>query len=844
MRDSEFRSNSALADSSMLIARGSAGLWAALGAVLAAALAIIAVVSAETSEPLILTAMAFLATLGVFFLLGLAAGNVRISERTTDADVVGALAQGFADGLCITTLDGRRVYANRAFEETLGRPAGGRWTTLESYFAGEPQAAEALFRLTRAATRGESRTEEFRVRGVLDGQRHSRWYRLSVSRLDMPRGRDELGPLVLWRIIDVSDDRRREADTLRSLEASLAQYESLPIGILSADEDGRIQQVNGMLADWLGLSTESLARGLHLADIASGDAAALLRLLSREVGEVPRKLEIDLIREDGVAWPATLVLLPRRAASGPAITAAVLARSHDEPASGAAQSTETRFARLFQSAPFGIAIVASNGRIVSSNAAFARLLLDGKGGQAGWAIDVLTRGVEPERRSEVEAALSEALAGKANVAPLEITVGEAREFTRRVFFSPLTRGTGAESAILYIIDVTEQKALEAKFAQSQKMEAVGKLAGGIAHDFNNVLTAIIGFSDLLLHARKPSDPGYRHIVNIKSSANRAAGLVSQLLAFSRRQTLKPEVIRLSEQLTDTAVLLNRLLGEKIELKILPGRDLWDVKADRTQLDQVIVNLAVNARDAMPDGGLLVIRTRNIGERESQRLESQGLPTGEYVLIEVEDNGQGMSPEVQAKIFEPFFTTKGVGKGTGLGLATVYGIVKQTGGYVFVESTVGQGTTFRIYLPRYQSSGEDELASETEARKERQDMTGTGRVLLVEDEDAVRGFASEALKRQGYEVLQATTGAEAIELMQSTEGKVDLVVSDVIMPEMDGPSMYNVLRATTPDLKIIFMSGYPDEAFKNALDPDAKFAFLQKPFSLAQLAAKVKEELAR
>jgi two-component system cell cycle sensor histidine kinase/response regulator CckA len=248
---------------------------------------------------------------------------------------------------------------------------------------------------------------------------------------------------------------------------------------------------------------------------------------------------------------------------------------------------------------------------------------------------------------------------------------------------------------------------------------------------------------------------------------------------------------------------------------------------------------------MPDGGLLTIRTRNVGERESQRLERQGLPLGEYVLIEVEDTGHGMPAEIQDKVFEPFFTTKGVGKGTGLGLSTVYGIVKQTGGYIFVESTEGKGTIFRVYLPRHEVEEEDGVEGEKSEKKGRQaDMTGTGRVLLVEDEDAVRNFAFEALKRQGYEVLQASTGAEALEMMEGNDHPIDLVVSDVIMPEMDGPTMYKMLRDRSPNLKIVFMSGYPDDAFRNALDSDTKFAFLQKPFSLAQLASKVKEELSR
>jgi two-component system cell cycle sensor histidine kinase/response regulator CckA len=375
------------------------------------------------------------------------------------------------------------------------------------------------------------------------------------------------------------------------------------------------------------------------------------------------------------------------------------------------------------------------------------------------------------------------------------------------------------------------------------MEAVGKLAGGIAHDFNNVLTAIIGFSDLLLQTHRPTDPAHRDILNIKHSANRAAGLVRQLLAFSRRQTLQAEVLQLGEVITDLHALLNRAIGEKIELKILSGRDLWYVKADKSQFEQVIINLAVNARDAMPDGGRLTIRTRNLTERESLRLGSMSVLPGEYVVVEVEDTGTGMSPEVMAKIFEPFFSTKEVGKGTGLGLSTVYGIVRQTGGYVFPESEIGKGTTFRVYLPRHIPDGV-EVPSPRPTQAKPTDLTGTGRVLLVEDEDAVRNFAARALTRQGYVVLEAATGMEAIEVMEREHGKVDIVVSDVVMPEMDGPTLLKELRKTNPALKFIFVSGYPDDAFKRSLDENEEFAFLPKPFTLPQLAAKVKEQLAR
>ena len=323
-----------------------------------------------------------------------------------------------------------------------------------------------------------------------------------------------------------------------------------------------------------------------------------------------------------------------------------------------------RLTRVFQSAPFGIATADAGGRIVTANAAFMRMFaVEGRG------VPTTVAGLVPDGEEEVgrelAKALERAVSGRTGGAPIEVFFGSQRELARRVYVNALGVGPRArEGAVLYAIDATEQKALELKFAQSHKMEAVGKLAGGVAHDFNNVLTAIIGFSDLLLQTHRQTDPAYRDIMNIKSSANRAASLVRQLLAFSRRQTLQPEVLELSEILTDLAPLLNRTLSEKIELKIVSGRDLWHVKADRSQFDNVIINLAVNARDAMPNGGCLTIRTRNVSERDSLKAVGLGVTAGEYVLIEVEDTGVGMTPEVMAKIFEPFFSTKEVGKGTG------------------------------------------------------------------------------------------------------------------------------------------------------------------------------------
>jgi two-component system, cell cycle sensor histidine kinase and response regulator CckA len=380
---------------------------------------------------------------------------------------------------------------------------------------------------------------------------------------------------------------------------------------------------------------------------------------------------------------------------------------------------------------------------------------------------------------------------------------------------------------------------------------VGQLAGGIAHDFNNVLTAIIMASDLLLTNHRPSDPSFPDIMNIKQNANRAASLVRQLLAFSRKQTLRPEVLNLTDALADLRMLLARLVGNDIALTIDHGRDLWPVKADIGQFEQVVVNLAVNARDAMPDGGSITIRTRNLSREEAARLPQRELVAGDYVAIEVSDTGTGMSQEVMDKIFEPFFTTKEVGKGTGLGLSTVYGIVKQTGGFIYCDSVLGSGTTFRILLPRHvpeaPAAAEPGAAvttpvAPTPQQEENRDLSGTATVLLVEDEDAVRMGGVRALESRGYTVHEASSGVEAMEIYRELGGKVDIVVSDVVMPEMDGPTLLGELRKIDPDVKFIFVSGYAEDAFARNLPEDAKFGFLPKPFSLKQLATVVREML--
>jgi two-component system cell cycle sensor histidine kinase/response regulator CckA len=420
-----------------------------------------------------------------------------------------------------------------------------------------------------------------------------------------------------------------------------------------------------------------------------------------------------------------------------------------------------------------------------------------------------------------------------------------------------------------VLDTTGQRVTENQRDQAEKMKSVGQLAGGIAHDFNNVLSAIMMATDFLLNAHKPTDPSFGDIMQIKQNANRAASLVRQLLAFSRRQTLRPQVMDLSETLSDLGMLLKRLLGERVALEVKHARDLWPVKADVSQFEQVIVNLAVNARDAMPDGGKVAIRTANVPAAEAGMLNLNGMPAAEYVLVEVSDNGTGIPPDIIGKIFDPFFSTKEVGKGTGLGLSTVYGIVKQTGGFIYPVSEVGKGTTFRIFLPRHVPGVEEtdgkaadektaalpetaapgiaaaqpSAAPAKPAAAATADLTGTGTILLVEDEEGLRALNARGLKSRGYTVLEAENGVDAVSVFEQHSGAVDLVVSDVVMPEMDGPTLLKELRKRNPQLKIVFVSGYAEEAFAKSLPEGQQFSFLAKPFTLKQLIAQVKETMA-
>ncbi|MEZ5797308.1 MAG: ATP-binding protein [Paracoccaceae bacterium] len=402
---------------------------------------------------------------------------------------------------------------------------------------------------------------------------------------------------------------------------------------------------------------------------------------------------------------------------------------------------------------------------------------------------------------------------------------------------------GRSGALAVLSDATALKKLEAQFTQSQKMQAIGQLAGGIAHDFNNLLTAISGHCDLLLLHHDRDDGDYADLEQIRQNANRAAGLVNQLLAFSRKQTLKPARLDLQEVLSDLTHLLNRLVGERVTLRLAHDPLLGPIRADKRQLEQVLMNLVVNARDAMPEGGAIRIETEALTLDEACIRDKATVPAGEYSVIRVIDTGTGIAPDKLPKIFEPFFTTKRVGEGTGLGLSTVYGIVKQSGGYIFVSSEPGRGTVFELYFPVHeQTEAELTPAPAEEAQKKLMMRNGEGVVLLVEDEAPVRAFASRALRMRGYTVLEAENAEEALKTLEDPGLEVDVFVTDVVMPGLDGPSWVKQALEHRPNVKVVFVSGYAEDILSADQARIPNSVFLPKPFTLNDLTTTVQGQL--
>jgi two-component system cell cycle sensor histidine kinase/response regulator CckA len=845
--------------------RGSIGMVLLVAVLLIGAAAGLMFVGREQAEPYVLAMLAVLGMIGIFSLFATAAGILRVTGRDKASPMLRAVADGGSDGILVTDPGGRVVYANAAYRALTDAVGTDDARPVERVFLGDPEVSEAIYRLVKAAREGRRLQEEVRVVAPRGGE-PARWLRMRVRPLG-DKGRD--ARTAVWTVADVTRDRDRHETAFLGLQHAIDYLDHAPAGFFSVDASGHIGYLNATLADWLGHDLAQIGSGgLRLTDIVPGESVSLLTQFNGEPGEVKTDtLDLDLKTRAGKTLPVRLYHKVAFAADGApgASRTLVLNRARDD-GTDPQRAAEVRFIRFFHNTPLAIAAVDKAGRIGRANALAARLFHGNAEGRSIFNV------VNAGDRGALEAAIAKAARGQADIAPIDAALAapdtaepaaKARnpahaenERWARFFVTPVgdAQGDDHEAAIVYALETTEQRNLQHQFNQTQKMESIGELAGGTAHEINNLLNIILLATDFLLTTHRPTDPSFQDIMQIKHTATSAGAVVQQLLAFARKQTMRTRVIDIDDALNEFAYMLRRTLGEKVTLAFQRARDLWSVKADLNQFQQVILNLAVNAGHAMPDGGKLTIRTANVPEEESRQYAYRGMPSGDYVMVEVADTGTGIAPEIMDKIFLPFFSTKETGKGTGLGLATVYGIVKQTGGFVYPESEVGKGTTFRIFLPRHVPSAEPlgatqaidgALAAAEQLAKvsaPAADDTGQGTILLVEDEKDLRSLNARGLSSRGYTVLQAGNGVEAIDVLEHHEGEIDLVVSDVVMPEMDGPALLKELRRRKPELKIIFVSGYAEEAFANN-EPQGQHAFLAKPFELKTLVAKVKETMA-
>ena len=720
------------------------------------------------------------------------------------------------------------LYYNQKFERLCRGVGPPNFTSLLRLFEHAEKAAAHFRLLADQAHRGLTDSIEL----FSKYEDNERWLMVTAQPITGRAG------YVHWRIDDVTEKHTADSAIRDEREKLIDFTDNAPVGFFSVDEQGRFVFANATFARWLGEDLQRLLSNAKLHTyLVDPPKDARPYDLTAEGGQ--RQIaEIKMKGAAGKAFLASINQVIVTEGEGRVRTRAVV---HDLTSERemrqALKASEDRFQRFFDEAPVGIILVDKNGEVIDCNTAFATMI--GKTIEAveGQSFETL---IDDEDRDEVLSTLGKIEQGAQLDAPLEISVhGDNGPIETQMHARRFRSG---DNTVLHFIDLSEKKALEQQFVQSQKMQAIGQLAGGVAHDFNNLLTAIVGFCDLLLLRHKPGDPSFGDIMQIKQNSNRAANLVRQLLAFSRQQTLRPRIHDVGDILYELSALIRRLIGASIELELVHGVDLGPVKVDEGQMEQVLINLAVNARDAMDSTGTLKIETSNFTNRKKKKLISEELPPGHWTVIRVSDTGCGIEKKNLSRIFEPFFTTKGVGEGTGLGLATVYGIIRQTDGFLDVESKVGKGSTFIIYLPRV-SEAEAEAEEEYEDPEdvENKDLTGTERILLVEDEDAVRTFSERALTNKGYEVITADSGESALSVMENQENKhLDLLVTDVVMPNMDGPTLAQRMRQNSPDLKIIFMSGYTEDKLKDHMGEN--IFFLPKPFTLKQLAAKVKDVL--
>jgi len=818
-------------------AAGSKSIWVwlailVLGALILACGALAAINAPSQGLPAILL-LGGMALVGLFGLMGLLSRKQpsdMIERRQSSRE--GAYSDAFFKNpeSTVITQDGKVIHANEAYL-ALAKQIGAMGVSesapsVDRLFGGSgKETASAIFRLHHMHAETPS-AEEFVNTLDVDGALHR--YRIHVTNLK---------PQQLWQITDVTQESYGEESVLVGA----------PVGLFSVTRDGKVIATNSVLDRWLG--GEDNIRPDYLREFIE-NADALL-----ESPAVPGRVvrtDTRLITRKGVVTPSIMVGTWHELDSGDMVASVALYGHSSLGVQKAAVATPKMDVPLaandkatgFSSAPVAILHLDGEGLgksiVKSANPAFERM-----SGGLSWTglpfSDVFTPNEAEHRFLSLTAFECE------TDKPFDATLAGANGLPVSVYIVPDPEVMGSSWA--YLVDTSARKSLEDQLVQSQKMQAIGQLAAGVAHDFNNLLTAIRLNTDELLQRHPVGDPSYPELQNINTTGIRAAVLVKKLLAFSRKQTRRMELLSVTDTLSEMIVTLKQTLGERAKLNMVHGRGLPPVRADKSQIDTVLMNLCVNARDAMEEqgGGTITItsllKPRHEIDEPSLALALKSIPGDDFVIIEVSDTGTGMTDEVKAKIFEPFFTTKEIGKGTGLGLATVYGIVQQSGGHLTVDSDLGVGTTFCIYLPAANASeAEEEIVKAPVVVKKPADLTGQGNILFVEDESSVRLIAAKSLRKKGYKVVEAEDGEEAFELLEEADEPFDLMISDVVMPGMDGPTLLKKGRSMLGDARIVFISGYAEEEFSELLSEEPDVTFLPKPFTLAQLAEKVKAEI--
>jgi len=759
--------------------------------------------------------------LGGFGLLML---NKFYSKSDKKSKVLTEVLEQSTEARIITDTKGKTVYTNQKFQDLIGEENDLSLEGFANAFTNHKDIENYLKDLKLEAATLTSSTIE--IHAPKKGK--DIWLQITCQYIES---------YIQWRMEDVTGRHEMEA-TIDEERTKLRDFtDNAPVGFFSVNENGVFIFANETMLDMLEINSAGLIGKRHLHEFLETIPQDTKPYECFKSQSKQQSGEIFIKTAKGKIFHASIAHSITQTANNAIITRSVVYDlTKEQTMRKALQASEDRFKRLFEETPIGICIINKDKKITEINHALVTIL---DKSESLLNNSSFLDHIKEEYRKSTEDWLNNISTKKDAGDGLEVALNCSKEVIVQIYANKFH---SEDNLVVHFINLTERKNLEKQFNQSQKMQAVGQLAGGIAHDFNNLLTAMIGFADLLLLRHKPGDPSFSDINQIKQNANRASNMVKQLLAFSRQQTLKARVLDLPDVLSELSHLLRRLIGVNIELNISHESNEAIVKADQGQIEQVLINLVVNSRDAMPGGGVINLKTRSFTSDKIIKLSGEEtLPAGNWVVISVEDTGTGITPEVLPHIFEPFFSTKPIGAGTGLGLATVHGIVYQTGGRVSVTSIKGQGTTFNIYLPQSnpeEETKETEVVTVEEEKQNMTDLTGSASILLVEDEDAVRIFSARALTNKGYKVVDVSGGEAALKVLEEQKFMPDILITDVMMPEMDGTTLAKIVAKNYPQIKIIFMSGYAEDKFKEQVGGNAYF--LPKPFSLKQLAYKVKE----